>query len=195
MASCGGFGPSGIRLRRFSDGALLRTIGPESGWVRVALTPDGEHVASAGGGAMSVWRASDGQLLRTFPVPDAPYCLAIRVTTDSRYILGGTRTGASGARVHLWRFHDGELLATEHHGGSVRGIALHHDGQHVASASMDGTIKIWRLHEDGRGGADLQPVRTLASGDSRFSAVTFTPDGSRVIAGHMAGGLSIWGVP
>jgi len=195
IATCGGRG--GIRLWSFGDGALLGTWGLEQGWVRVALTPDGEHVvaSSPSDSTMSVWRASDGQLLRTFRVPNAKSCYAIRVTADGRYIVAGTNLGASGASVHLWRFEDGALMGSGHHDKVVRGIALHPDGRHVASASMDGTMKVWSIREDGRGGADLQPVRTLESEDGKFSAVTFTPDGTRIIAGGMDGSLSLWGVP
>ncbi len=199
IASWGGIpggNPGGIRLRRFSDGALLGTWGLGSFWLRAAFTPDGEHVvASSKDSMMSVWRVADGRLLRTFPLPNTTHCLAIRVTADGKYIVAGTVRGTSGAGVHLWRLHDCELLASGQHDDSVRGIALHPDGQHIASAGMDGTIKIWRLRENNRGGADLQPVRTLETERSTFSAVTFTPDGSRIIAGDMDGSLSIWGVP
>ncbi len=185
-----------MRLRRFGDGSLLRTMPLPGYGVRCALTPDGEHaIASCADSTMTVWRTSDGRLLRTFRLPDTKHCYAIRVTADGKHIVAGTFRGASGARVHVWRFSDGELLATGHHEDGVRGVALHPDGRHVASASMDGTIKIWRLSGNDRGGTDLQPVQALHGDDSAFSAVTFTPDGSWIVAGDMDGEITIWGVP
>jgi uncharacterized repeat protein (TIGR01451 family) len=57
-----------ISLFRVSDGALLRTLGPFTGWGQsIAFSPDGQSFISTDTNTkVRIWRASDGALLQTY---------------------------------------------------------------------------------------------------------------------------------
>ena len=66
------------------------------------------------------------------------------------------------------------------HSARITGLARSPDGTMLVSASEDGTVKLWSTN-----GA---LVRTLASQSIPFTAIAWSPDGSRIAAGSYNGG-------
>jgi WD40 repeat protein len=67
------------------------------------------------------------------------------------------------------------------HGARVTGVASSPDGSMIASSSEDGTVKLWSTN-----GALL---RTLSTQTNPATAVAWSPDGTKVLAGTYYGGF------
>lgn len=131
-----GSGDQTVRFWRVSDGSLLRQLNAGTHVGAVAVSPDGEQVATGGGAGdnyyhnhllarnptlggstISVWRFSDGQLLRTLQVNRACFANtvhAIRYSRDGRY-LGATNyhhrfCGAGDAALRIFSASDGSEM-------------------------------------------------------------------------------------
>jgi WD40 repeat protein len=184
------------------------------GFTRVAISPDGEIVATTGGqrsppfGSISdlkIWRALDGRLLHTLP-------------TSSTGIesLEFSRDGALLASIESLVIPNGpfELYVTARRTGdwsvayrvkahsvgpeNVSGVAaLSRDSTMLASASTGlGEFKLWKL-------ADGSPIRTLPRLPRTVTSLAFSPAGDALAfaAGRILGarapadGRDLWTLP
>ena len=112
---------STVRLWRARDGAPLRTFANGNHAYKVAFSPDGRWLASAG-------RARSG--LGTF-----------------WHQLTGA--GGDAAPVHLWRVADGALVAALPHPDDAMYVAFSRDGGHLVTGGEDGAVRLWRLRATG----------------------------------------------
>ena len=112
---------STVRLWRARDGAPIRTLANGNHAYKVAFSPDGRWLASAG-------RARSG--LGTF-----------------WHQLTGA--GGDAAPVHLWRVADGALVAALPHPDDVMYVTFSRDGGHLVTGGEDGAVRLWRLRPIG----------------------------------------------
>lgn len=139
-----GSGDQTVKFWRVSDGTFLREINAGTHVGAVAISPDGEQVATGGGrgdnyyhnhrlaynptlwgASISVWRFADGQLIRSITVNRR--CLAntvhsIRYSRDGRY-LGATNyqdafCNSYDAPLKIFSATDGSELYSFNFGGN-----------------------------------------------------------------------------
>lgn len=164
------------RLWNVENGTLVRTVTPGPAW-HVAFSPDGQLLATAGGGT------------------SAPAGVAAPAITEIAAWLWHTATGGlAGCTAGSFPGHaeavafsaDGELIATAGPGGAARlwtatgaavrglpvnchAVAFSPDGRLLATAGADGVARLWEV-------ATGLPVRTVTAGPARD--VAFSPDGT-----------------
>jgi WD40 repeat protein len=132
-----------IKLVRFSDGAIVRSITWPADFVQsVAFSPDGAVVA--GGDRVG--------MVRTFRVSDGTPLLPIQAHSDYvnalRYSPDGSRfaTASTDHTVKLWDSTNGTPLGTlKGHSNRVNSIAFSPDGTLLASGSADNTVRLWSM--------------------------------------------------
>ncbi len=187
-----------IKLWRVSDATLLRTISGTGYVSGVAVSPDGQTLASiefkydANRNAyyfIHLWRASDGLLLRTLD-GGRGFGNAVAFSPDSQTLATGAGwyENQSKGEGKLWRVSDGALLQTlAEPKGQVFAVAFSPDGRTLATASGNGdnAIRLWRV-------TDGAPTRTLVGPTGAVMAVAFTLDGQALFAGSEDHTISSW---
>ena len=162
-----------IQLWRASDGTLLHTLllstleGPDNRITSVTFSPDGQTLAS-GSSDTTLWRVSDGTLLRTLEGwVDGTAFSPDGQTLASEESFSGT--------VQLWRVSDGTLLRTiEGQTDLVTSVTLSPEGQILASWEYN-TVHLWRV-------SDGTLLRTLEAHEGDWvNGVTFSPDGQTLV--------------
>jgi WD40 repeat protein len=149
-----------------------------------------EHKLDAGArglgpGAVRLWDARTGRLLRRLGDP-AEQVMAVALSPDGRRVASaGAGTRGSGA-VRLWDGTTGESAwSADDHTDVALGIAFAPDGSSLATAAADGTIKI----RDPRTGA---VVRTLVGHQGGATSLAFSGDGALLCGGGADEGAYLW---
>jgi WD40 repeat protein len=186
-----------LRLWDAASGKLIRSWKAHSrGLGSVAFSPDGALLLSAGekselnreddSGALSLWDAASGQLIRVFEHSGR--------VTSAAFSLDGTRIISSGdagligrdtkTTLKLWDTATGRLIRTfeGHSDALISSAAFSPNANHVASVNQR-ELKLWDA-------ATGQLIHTL-QGNPGYS-IAFSPDGTRLLSGgHRA---QLWDV-
>jgi WD40 repeat protein/predicted ATPase/DNA-binding SARP family transcriptional activator len=196
-----------IRLFRLPNGEPHQMLtGHTNTITAVAFSPGGAYLASTGDdGLILLWTVQDGRLHRQ--LDERMPMRVVAFSPDGRLLAGASRNGT----LLLWQVEGGHLLRiVPLHRQRVNALAFHPAGNLLASAGSDGVIyflDVSQVLPDGNtpshgfvaGQAPQQaslPVRILvADSNTRFFAVTFSPNGNRFVAGCGDGTLSVWEAP
>ncbi len=161
--------PTGEERFQWAGGALV---------TNVAFGPDGADAYALAGGCLLRWDtasgAEQGRIGCEDPVSATRWGLAIG--PEGRYALTGSALGA----VQLWDLDSGaELLRLLGHSQNVAALRFMADGRRALTGASDGSVILWDLAS----GAELRRINGPTPGSSFLYGMTFTPDGTRIIAG------------
>jgi WD40 repeat protein len=174
-----------IRLRRLSDGSMLRILQGQAGSEGpLAFTPDGSLLVSMAfppgdevyTGAVELWRVTDGTLVKTWDSGGS------RLAVSPDGTLLATWYAQAGAR--LWSIPDGELVHSLEVYESGVWVAFSPDGETLACVGMDGVIHLWRV-------ADWTQMQEMGSG---VQEVLYSPDGTLLVSLAYDGTIEVWSV-
>ncbi len=158
-----------------------RTVftGHQAAVYAIAVSPDGQTIASGGDDkTIKLWHP-DGKLLQSI-VAHNERIWKIAFTPDGQAIASASEDGT----VKLWQT-DGTLLATlNHQGGAVWGVAISPQGDLIASSSRDDTVKLWKL--------DGTLVKTIHGQSRGITRVAFSPDGQTIATGGVDNTVKLW---
>jgi WD40 repeat protein len=150
--------------------------------LRVAFSPDGKRLASAGvDRVVRVWDAASGEELLTF----RDHAEAVRALAFSP---DGRRLASAGwdRAVRVWDTATGKLALTcSGHRQGVADLSFSADGSRLASAGDDQTARVW----DASTGKEAFSCRGHADAVSNMA---FSPDGKRLASADRAGIINVW---
>jgi WD40 repeat protein/type II secretory pathway predicted ATPase ExeA len=177
-----------IRLHDYTSGEVVALLcGHNDAILALAFSPTGRWLASAGkDGTIRLWDLSafQGQTLTRAP-------LVLTGHTDHIYDLAWSATGdrlasASYDRtVGLWNTaqlaqHQVTLVARLHgHEDQVQTVAFHPSGTVLVSGGKDQTVRLWQVRDGAALGVFARPQH-------KVSALSFAPDGTRLLAGNFS---------
>ncbi|MDP9159361.1 MAG: hypothetical protein M3O09_03920 [Acidobacteriota bacterium] len=172
-----------IRIRRATDGVVVRSIRDRSTINALAYSPDGTRILDGRTNGTSfnatVFRIADGVAIFKL----AGHSNATRAVAWSP---NGTiiATGGDDRTAKLWRASDGSLVRTIKDGSHVRALAFSPNGLLLADGD-DFAVKIWRV-------ADGALLHTLTGPSSSVVSVAFSPDGTQVSGASLDGSIRSW---
>ncbi len=134
-----------IQIWNLRTGELLRTL-PKSAddGMFIAISPDGQTLASGANEAIKLWNVRTGKLIRTLEAQSSGVNSVV-FSQDGQTLAS---TGFDG-RIKIWNPRTGDLIRTlEGESGSISSIALSPDGQTLISSVTNagfGSISTWDL--------------------------------------------------
>ncbi|MDB6032037.1 MAG: Protein TolB [Verrucomicrobiales bacterium] len=172
-----------IRIRRFSDGTLVRTLVGHTSQVRsVAFSSDGTLLLSVGNDkTVRLWRVSDGLLLQT--ILHASSVFTACISSDNAYIASATTV----PNLNIWDGRSGALRTNLNL--DTYGLTFSPDGAILAAGSSDHTIKLYST-------TNWAIRATLTGHTTPPATLRFNPSGSTLCsAGYsLDGAIRLWSV-
>ncbi len=178
LVSCSG--DATIRLWNLRTGELQRTLSHEN-WVNfVAISPDGETLASAYR-TVRLWKTDTGELQKMVegfgPIGFSP---------DGKILLSSDGKG----KIQVRDARTGELQRTvqvaDSSGEGLSLMAIAPDGKTVASVRTGkGTIEVWELRNGRR-------LYSLNGEVSEVKAIAISPDSETLASGTGEGKIQLW---
>ena len=156
-----------------------RLIGHSAGLWGVAVSPDGEFIASASADrTVKLWN-KNGKLLTTFTSHNSGV-LGVTFSPDGEIIASSDEQG----NILLW-YKNGKLLRTlKGHSGAVSRVTFSSDGEIIASASEDKTVKLW--NKSGK------LLRTLKGHSMKIADVAISSDGEIIASASTDRTVKLW---
>jgi len=172
-----------VRLLATADGAVQLEIRKHTDWITaVEFSPDGRLLATGDrAGNVFLWEtrgAREDATLKGHAAGITSLCWR----GDGRVLA----TACEDGRIRLWNPADGEKLKEwQAHPEGVQGLSWLADGR-LASCGRDKKVVLWK--GDGAKERDFGPLETIGL------RVAATSDSSRILAGDLAGGLTVFTV-
>ncbi|MEQ9237655.1 WD40 domain-containing protein [Coleofasciculus sp. E2-BRE-01] len=145
----------------------------------VAISPDGQLIATGGQDKMiKLWRR-DGKLLGSWRGHE-DIVTAVEFTPDGQRLV----SASWDQTIKLWNLEGTVLQTIQGHQDLIRSIAISPNGQHLVSGSEDGTVKLWRL--------DGTLLNTFIGHEDAVWSVTFSPDGQMLASSGFDNTIKLW---
>ncbi len=149
--------------------------------VGAALSPDGEHFATASKDNTARVARIDGAQLSTVLEGHASDLTDIAYSPDGTYVA----TASADGTARLWRAKDGTSTILKGHKGRVEDLAFSADGSLLATGATDGTAIVWSI-------PDPKTLRRLVGHDAAVRSVEFSRDGTQLVTSSDDSTARVW---
>jgi eukaryotic-like serine/threonine-protein kinase len=163
-----------VRVWRLGQSSPLREFRPGSLVNRVALAPDGSHVAAAGSKTVWMWQVASGEARRLTGHEKDVWAVAF--SPDGRRLA----TGGDDRTIRLWDVASGESEVLRDHSDSVYGLRFARKGGLLLSSAADRTMRVWMLDEKSASAVQVLGVRDVVFDMSDDAAVVVTGAGAEM---------------
>jgi WD40 repeat protein len=151
----------------------------------LGFSPDGKTLAtSSQDQTVRLWNLATYDQMDMFRA-DGSNIASVAYSPDGTTLV----TGSLSSKVSVWNAATCERLGEVKHGAWVLAVAFRRSDSLLATASIDKTIKLWKWD-----GAALVPVRTLGEHSSGVTAMSYSPDGTKIASATVDGMLYLWDV-
>jgi hypothetical protein len=165
-----------------AEGKPLLTLRPQNHQIwAVAISPDGQRIATGGDGKVKVWELATGKELLTLNGHRGPVS-GVAFSPDGRRIV----SGSNDKMAKVWDAGTGlELLGLKGHRDRVVCAAFSTNGRRIVTGSDDQTVRVW----DAVNGKELLALK--GHGDSILFC-KFSRDGQQIFSGSSDQTARVW---
>ena len=182
-----------IQLWDLATGRCSQKLQGHSGWIfGVDFSPDGQWLASAGGGedqTIKLWDVQTGQCWKTLQGHKA-WVLSVAFSPVSS-VSGLESLLASSSQdqtIKLWDLNTGRCWKTlQGHSQMVWTVAFNPQGTILASGGQDHTVKLWDVQTG-------KILATLQGHTNEVLTVAFNPQGTILASGSQDRTIRFWDV-
>jgi WD40 repeat protein len=162
------------------------TVQGHSRLSRLAFSPDGQFIATAGTDyTVRIWAALSGRELRILRGHTDHRVLAVEFSPDGSWLASGGRDRI----VRIWHPMTGrQRQIIEGHRDRVMALAISPDGSFIATGSRDHSIRIW----DARTFRERESLGDAAKGFGFVRSVAFHRNSHLVGFGDWFGFVRVW---
>ncbi|MDJ0735323.1 MAG: serine/threonine-protein kinase [Nostocaceae cyanobacterium] len=171
--------PATIPQSQFS---LLKTLGGKGqAVVSVAISPDGNSIASASDRTITLWNLNTGEKISTLN-GHSQKLNVLAISPDGVTLVSGSEDNT----IKLWNLATGQEIRTlGGHRDGIHALVFSRNGYMLGDGSDDNTIKIWDLRT-------RKQVFTLKGHSSRVSSLVISPDGKILASGSFDNTIKLW---
>jgi WD40 repeat protein/tRNA A-37 threonylcarbamoyl transferase component Bud32 len=163
---------------------VFRCSLPEGFASAVAFSPDGLLLASGSGGALRLWGARTGHLVREEVHAHNGVITGVSFRPDGKRVA----TASYDRTVKVWDVTTGKRLRTLlGQSRTFMGLGFSPDGRRLATCGEDSMVRLWDAD------ADKDQELLILHGHTFFCfGVTFSPDGRRLASASLDGTVRLW---
>lgn len=155
---------------------------PSGGVHRVAFSPNGEWLASAGVGSVRLWNARNGMENPDFTAIHDTHIWGLAFTPDGTILLAANRA----REIELWEVDSGESLGVlSDHATAPNCLDVSPDGDLVAVGLTSGEIYLWNL-------PDRKLVGRFPGHPAKIHSIRFLADASKLASFGMDHTIRFW---
>ncbi|WP_293139995.1 serine/threonine-protein kinase [Okeania sp. SIO3I5] len=170
----------GLNSSRFLQKTLSGYIGEVNA---IALTPDGQTLASGSLKTIKIWNLKTGELRNNIRDAHADKITTLAISPNGEILV----SGSADKTIKIWNLRSGkplkDILA---HDGQINAVAISPDGQTLASVGSDRLMKLWNIQTGSRM-LTLRPDR-----EYEVNALAFSRDGTILVTGSNNGTIKLW---
>jgi WD40 repeat protein len=160
---------------------LVRSLsnGENSSVLSLAISTDGEILASSSGKEIKLWEVETGKLLRTMSGHGGDV-RTLAISPDGEAVASGSGDGT----IRFWDVETGELLDTLADAGWVTAVGFSDRGNKLLSSATERSLQVW----------DVWRGRSLYSLNG-IGPIAFARNGNLAATGGGRSAIRLWDVP
>ena len=170
-----------IKVWDLSSGKEIRTLAGHSAFVRsVALSSDGELLASAGDDIIKLWDLETGEEIRTLS-GHSSIVQRLVFSPDGKILA----SAGNDKTIKLWNPNTGEVIRTLSGTNIIEALSFSPDGQTIASGDWDSNVKLWNFNSG-------EEIRTFSGHSKTIRGLSFSRDRQILASGSCDKTIKIW---
>ncbi|MBE9040495.1 serine/threonine protein kinase [Oscillatoriales cyanobacterium LEGE 11467] len=160
---------------------LRKTLKQEGEVKSVAVSPNGNTLASGSYGSIRLWNSDSGDDPKILAAHNN-WIGALAIDPDSQILA----SGSTDRSIRLWNLDSGvRRLTLAGHNAAVNDLAFSRDGKMLASGSEDKTIRLWNVASGVR-------LLTLSGHTEAVNAVEIAPDRRVLVSASSDRTIKVW---
>ncbi|NET40969.1 MAG: protein kinase [Okeania sp. SIO2B3] len=172
----------GLNSSRFLQNNLNGYLGQINA---IALTPDGQNLATGSSNTIKIWNLKTGELKNNIVDAHTAQVTTLAISPSGQILV----SGSADQTIKFWDLGVGKLISTIlGHQGQVNAVAISPDGQTLVSVGSDRLMKFWNIQTSSR------MLTRIPDKKYEVNTLAFSRDGTILVSGSNDGTIRLWNI-